>query len=529
MLNHLLDPKLQPLFLTGAETKPNLHLSGRPTVNHTGQATGGGEVKHRRRKKPRAPHTGGLHRPVYQISRIGPFEPFGHTQFRRYTIAAIFSFSAFFVQMLVRGWLVNELTGSPFLVSLVPVLYIAPMLVFTLIGGELADRFRRTRVVAIGETVVFGTYAALAALTLADVAQAWHVLVLTGVHGITSALYAPARQTMIGDLVRPRLQRAALGLSPATFNLAQISGPLVGGVVLATAGAGAASLLGALLILPAIPLYAKLRPVMKSPSTLRGNFMQNLREGASYILGHTTLRWYLVAGFALIITVNTWGALFPPLAKEVLGQGAGGLAALQVAVGVGALLGAVTAVSLASTLGEKKLTIIAGFLFAGLVLALAISEVFLLSVAIAGMAAAVATHYFVTNMITMQLTAAPEFRSRVISVRFIMFGFGPAGMIIVGALAEFMGTQWALGISAVSGAALLLLISMFLRTETSPGPVTGGKVSSPQSTTTASAIGAESGVNGRQAGAVRSESDAAPQAAAHGPADPADDWRGNAA
>ncbi len=417
-----------------------------------------------RRKKPRAPHTSGIHRPVYQISRIGPLEPFGHTQFRHYTVAALFSFSAFFVHMLVRGWLVNELTGSPLLVSLVPVLFIAPMLVFTLIGGELADRFRRTRVIAIGETVVFGTYVALAVLTLADVVQAWHVLTLTAVHGVTAANYAPSRQSLVGDLVRPKLQRAALGLSPATFNLAQIAGPLIGGLVLATAGTGAASVLGAILVLPAIPIFASLKPVAKSQTAHKGSFVQNMREGAGYIKGHRTLRWYLVAGLVLIITVNTWAALLPPLAKDVLGQGAGGLAALQVSIGIGALFGAVMSVPIASRFGEKRVTIVTGFLFSGLIMALALSEVFLLSLVVVGMTAAVATLYFVTNMITMQLTAAPEFRSRVISLRFIMFGFGPLGMIVLGSLAEFLGTQWALAISAISGGALLLLLTVFMKT-----------------------------------------------------------------
>ncbi len=368
------------------------------------------------------------------------------------------------MHMLIRGWLVNELTGSPLLVSLVPVLFISPMLVFTLIGGELADRFRRTRVLAIGETVVFGTYVALAALALADVVQAWHVLVLTSVHGISHATFAPARQSLVGDLVRPKLQRAALGLSPAMFNMAQIAGPLVGGVVLATAGTGTAAVVGAVLALPAIPIFASLKPVAKSQSSHKGSFLQNMREGVSYISGHRTLRWYLIAGFAFVLTVNTWMAVMPPLAKEVLGQGAGGLAALQVSVGIGALFGAILSVPVAGRFGEKRLTIAAGFLFSALVLALALSEVFLLSLLIVGAAASVATLYFVTNMITMQLTAAPEFRSRVISVRFIMFGFGPFGMIVLGLLAEFLGTQLALGISAVTGAVLLALIITTLKT-----------------------------------------------------------------
>ena len=426
-----------------------------------------------------------MHRPVYTISRIGPFEPFGHTQFRRYALAAWFSFAAFFVQMLLRGWLVNDLTGSPFLVSLVPVLYIGPMLVFTLVGGELADRFPRTRIVSIGESVVFLTYVGMAMLTILDAAAAWHVLALTGVHGVTSAITSPARQTLVGDLVRSRLQRPALGLSPAIFNMAQIVGPLVGGLVLARYGVTAASVLSAALILPAIPLYFRLKPVTKSAIAHHGNVIENLREGARYIVGHQTLRWYLVAGFVLVITVNTWGAMFPPLAKDVLGRGAGGLAALQVAVGIGSMVGAVFAVSLSERFGERRLSLISGFLFSALVAALAISNVFYLSVAIAGMAAAVATLYFVTNMITMQMAATPEFRSRVISVRFIMFGFGPFGMIVIGALAQFWGTQVALAAAAGSGALLLLIASLLMRSRPHREDANGSDRSSDSSVPTA--------------------------------------------
>jgi MFS family permease len=443
-------PGLRPrlFLLTGPLTKlPALHSNPSPGS-----------------PKRRARHAGGFSRPVYSISKIGPFEPFGHTQYRRYTFAALLTFTAFFIQMLVRGWLVNELTGSPFLVSLVPVLLMAPMLVFTLVGGELADRFKRTRVIMVGESVSAATYIATAALILTDTVEAWHMLALTGVQGISGAIIGPARQSLVGDLVRPKLQRAAIGLSPAIFNVAQITGPLIGGIVLDTRGAGAAAVVSALLILPAIPISARLKPVGKSQMAHRGSsFLENIREGARYVAGHPMLRWYLLAGFVLIITVNTWGALFPPLAKEVLHRGAGGLAALQVGVGVGSLVGSLIAVSIGQQYGEKKISIVSGLAFTGLVGALASSENFVLSVVIVGLAAATATVYFVTNMVAMQLTAAPEFRSRVISVRFIMFGFGPFGMLALGAIAEFFGTQLALGVIAVTGFALLLLVTVFVR------------------------------------------------------------------
>ena len=365
--------------------------------------------------------------------------------------------------MLVRGWLVNELTGSPFQVSLVPVLLFAPMLVFSLLGGELADRFRRTRILAIGESLNAVNYVVFTALVLTGIVEAWHILALTGIYGVTAAILAPARQSLVGDLVRARIQRQAVGLSPAIFNLAQIIGPAAGGLVLATLGPGPAAALGTAFILPAIPIFARLRPVARSPMTRSGSIIENIRDGATYIARHPLLRWYMLAGFVLVITVNAWSALFPSLATDVLGRGAGGLAVLQVSIGIGALFGSVASISLAQKIGEKRLEIFSGFAFAALVGALALSTNFSLSALIAGLAAAVATAYFVTNMVSMQLTADPAYRSRVISVRYVMFGFGPFGMIVIGLLAEFLGVQAALAIAAGSGAVLLLLVSVLLR------------------------------------------------------------------
>jgi MFS family permease len=456
-------------LLTGTSTTSILH---RPHFSPGGS-------------RKRSKRSGGFSRPVYSLSRIGPFEPLGHTQFQRYTVAATLGFTAFFVQMLVRGWLVNELTNSPLQVSLVPVLLMAPMLVFTLVGGELSDRFKRPRVIMITSSVIALTYVAATVLLLTDLVQSWHLLLLTGIHGIAGALEGPSRQSLVGDLVRPRLQRVAIGLSPAIFNVAQIIGPLIGGVILASAGADAAAVVSVVLLVISIPIYARLKPVAKSRIGGHAPFLRSVRDGARYVFGHPELRWYLLAGFVLVITANTWGALFPPLAKEVLGRGAGGLATLQVAVGIGALAGAVVTVPLGARYGEKKLEVISGFAFAASLGALAASQIFILSVVIVALGAAFATFYFVTNMIAMQMTADPEYRSRVISVRFIMFGFSPFGMIALGVLAEYFGTQVAMGVIAGTAAVLLAGVTLLFRAASparmEAGPAVDGDSTAPQS------------------------------------------------
>jgi MFS family permease len=404
-------------------------------------------------------------------------EALSYSQYRRYSIAATLSFTAFAVQMLVRGWLVQDLTHSPFLVSLVPALMMLPMLVFTLIGGELADRFPRPKVTLIGDAAAMSWYVLLALLLAGGGVRAWQVLAITGAQGMTGALIGPARQSMIADLVPQQVQRGAIGLSSLTFNIAQIAGPALGGILLARFGALEASVASAILVLPALPLYATLKPAGGHRPRPEGSVLHHLRDGLAYVASSATMRWLLLGGLVLVLTVNAWGAMFPPLALDELGQDAGGLATLATAVGIGAVMGTVVSVILGG--GRTRDGVVetgSGFAFAVVVGAVGASPWFPLTVAFAGLAALAGTVFFVTNMTVMQMAAPPEYRGRVISVRFLMFGLSPLGMVALGALAEETGPRLALGVFAIAGAALLALVQLFARSRGSahaaagPGP-----------------------------------------------------------
>ncbi|MEX0762801.1 MAG: MFS transporter [Dehalococcoidia bacterium] len=409
-----------------------------------------------------------LSRPVRGFSRPGPLGVLSHPQYRRYSLAALLAFTAFALQMFLRGWLVLDLTHSPFMVSLVPALVMLPMLVFTLVGGELADRFNRQRLVLLGDAAAAAWYTGLAVLILTGVVQAWHVLALTAAQGVTGALAGPARQALIAELVPSEEQRHAIGLSPMMFNVSQIIGPVIGGAIVVMMSMGAASVVAVVLIIPALPMYALLKPVTAVTVKRGGSMLLNVKNGIRYVAAHPTLRWLLLGGAVIVLTVNSWGALFPSLAEEVLNRGAVGLATIQMAVGIGAVLGTLVSVLLSNRLGDGPLEVGSGFVFAGLVLAFAFSTVFPLSVVLAALAALAGTTFFVTNMTAMQMTADPEYRGRVVSVRFVMFGLNPLGMLAMGAAAESLGVQWALGIFAVLGALLFMGVQLAFRPRVMP-------------------------------------------------------------
>ncbi|MBM3957005.1 MAG: MFS transporter, partial [Gemmatimonadetes bacterium] len=112
-----------------------------------------------------------------------PMAPFASRDFRRFWFAGTLSFTGFAIQTLSRGWLMNEMTGSPFLVSLVTATMMLPMLFLSLPGGVLADRLDQARMVVLGEALVLASFAALAVLVVTHAVQPWSLLTLSTVSG----------------------------------------------------------------------------------------------------------------------------------------------------------------------------------------------------------------------------------------------------------------------------------------------------------------------------------------------------------
>lgn len=394
----------------------------------------------------------------------GPFAALTNRQYQRFSAAAILSFTALAIETIARGWILQLMTGSPLLVALVPALLMLPMLFLSVPGGELADRFSRKAITLSYEALAVGTYVAMGALVLTGNLAVWHVLAATAIQGIGAALAAPARQTLITDLEAARHQRGAVGLSMMSVNLAAIAGPALGGFLIARYGMSHAFLAAIVLGLPALPLYLSLKPAPPARSAAhKGGMLTNLQDGLKYISGDASLRWLLLACLVMIVTVNSWGALFPAFAENVLGVGAAGLGVISTAVGVGALAATLVLVVIAGRIPDKTVEVISGFSFAALALGVAVSTDYPVTIVLVALAAFAATAFFQTNLTAVQLHAPDEYRGRVISVRFVAWGLQPVGLLALGGLAEVIGPQLALGAFAIAGAVAFLALVLILR------------------------------------------------------------------
>ncbi len=339
---------------------------------------------------------------------------------------------------VAQGWLVWRLTHSSRMLGLVSFLGQVPVFLFAVWAGSIADRHPRRRVVLATQANAIVQAVLLAALTLGGWVQAWHVLVLAAMLGMTYAFEIPARQALLADLAGEHMANA-IALNSSIVNAARIVGPALAGLVVAEVGEGWAFALNAASFVGTYYALLVMRPPPQPVVT--GSRRAHLLEGLAYA-GHTAHVRALLALLAVSsFFAMPYQALLPAVAADVLHGGARLYGVLLACAGAGALAGAVGLLLRRGLRGlDRRVALGATLLGAGLAaMSLARSPV------VAALALAVAGFGFITQMAgTMTLLqglAPPEMRGRVMGLFSMLFvGVTPFGSLAAGMAASRFGT-----------------------------------------------------------------------------------------
>ncbi|MDA0597646.1 MAG: MFS transporter [Chloroflexi bacterium] len=403
-------------------------------------------------------------RPVRRLRRGHPLGVLRNSQYRRYWAAGFASFTGFNMQMLIRGWMMYELTSSPLMVAMVTAAMMMPMLFLSLVGGALADRFDRKKITMVSDIVMLGSFAVLFGVSAAGIMAPWHILTVSVVNGIAFSMSVSSRQSMISGLVHREQMRTAVGLSATTYNSAQIIGPAIGGAMLPLFGATWALGVSTIVVIPAILLYMTLKPVHHSSvNDAKGSIVENVKAGLAYSFHNSTLRFLMLGAMVMILTVGPFQSLMPVFAEDVLGVGVGGLGVLMLAAGFGALAGSISVVAIGESVAHQKLELVFGLLAAASLTAFALSPFFALSILLVMITAFATTGFMVVNMTVVQIMTPEYMRGRVVSVRFLVIGLMPFGALSMGGAAESLGAQIAVAIIAGVGAVGFALVQIASR------------------------------------------------------------------
>lgn len=377
--------------------------------------------------------------------------------FRLFWFGQLISLTGTWIQSVAQQWLVLQLTGSAFKLGLVTTVQFTPLLVLSLVGGAVADRFPK-RDLLITTQVISGLLAlGLGILVRTGQAQYWHVLAFAGALGIVNAFYTPSRQAFVPELVDKDTLLNAVALNSTIFNAARVVGPAIGGILVASVGLSLNFFLNAASYVAVIGMLLLIKRRPPRPVVEGQRLWQNVQEGLGYVVTTPVVYTILaLVGVASLFALN-FTTLMPLVARYVLHVGSDGFGFLMASMGVGSLTGAISLAFLKRADLSRPLILTGCIVFTAAEIILALSRAFPLSVVILVLIGFSST-LFTTTANTRILSLTPsELQGRVMSVYSLMFlGMTPFGSVLSGLVAERWGTPLAL----ILGGAITLVFAV---------------------------------------------------------------------
>jgi MFS family permease len=379
------------------------------------------------------------------------FAAFRHRNFRLFYIGHLLSLSGTWLQVTALGWLVLDLTDSELWLGVVNASTSAPILVFSLYAGVLADRRDKRSILIAAQWVAFAQALALGVLTHLGMISIGWIVVLALTLGIANAFEIPTRQSFFVELVGEKDLTNAIALNSSAFNATRMVGPAVAGALIGAVGVAACFYSNALSYFAVIVGLLMIRRVPPVVVPRRLSAMTEIREGFAWIRQQPVARTVVVFMSLASVLVFPFTMLLPVFARDILEVGPQGLGLLFSATGGGALVAGISLASMSEKLPRGRLLLISATAFCFFVSGFAISRYFLLSVAFLACAGFCMILCTATANSLLQVLVPNELRGRVMSVYIVMFlGVTPVGYLQAGALARAFGATPALvGASAV--------------------------------------------------------------------------------
>ena len=386
-----------------------------------------------------------------RVARAGrlTFAALAVPNYRRYFAGQSISLIGTWMQMTAQSWLVLTLTHSSTALGLVVALQTLPVLLLAPYGGVIADRVDKRRLM-IGLQSAMGLQAlVLGTLAVARSVQVWEIGALAALLGLNNAFENPARQSFMLELVGSEKLRNAVSLNSVMVNVARTIGPAVAGILIATVGDGVCFLANATSFAAVVASLVTMNRAQLHPTTPAPRARGQLREGLRYVRRMRELAVPLLMMGAVGCLTYEFQVSLPVMASRALHVGATGYGFMTAAMGVGAIVGGLLVAARGRTGSGPLIVAAAGFGVAMGLAALAPNLAFELFAL--GLAGGASIAFMSTGNSTLQLTAVPSMRGRVMSLWFVAFqGSTPIGGPIVGAVIALAGARAGLGLGAVT-------------------------------------------------------------------------------
>src|SRR5881296_3106360 len=402
--------------------------------------------------------------PVGVITWRHTFRALRHRNYRLFFWGQLVSLIGTWMQQTAMSWFVYQITNSKLLLGTVAAVGSAPMMLFSIWGGSLADRYPKRSILVTTQSAQMICAFLLAAGVWLGFASTWFIIIVAALNGIAMGFDMPARQAFTVEMASREDLLNAISLNSSIVNGARVVGPSVAGLMIGAVGVAMCFFLNGLSFVAVIAGFLMMRlPRFQKPAhaVSAGEHAWN---GVLYSITHQRVRTILLLFLAVGVFGWSYAVLMPAFARDVLGRGANGYGILMSASGTGAFVGALLVATFGHLVTPRKIALGGVWLFSASMLAVSFTKSFPLALVFLFAAGFGMLLFFSTSNTVLQTIVPDEMRGRVMGVWSLVFGaMIPLGSLEAGAVAHFAGTPFALAFGAIICAASALLTLFVIR------------------------------------------------------------------
>ena len=371
------------------------------------------------------------------------FASLRNRDFRYLWAGTCFLSGGLWIQQVTLGWAIYEMTRSSILLGALNGLRFLPFLIFSPLAGVAADRTDRRKLMITTQWFVLVTALAMGVVVSLDLLEVWHLFAFTLVTGVVWSFSEPVRQALIPDVVPRAELMNAVALNSAAFNFTKIIGPSVGGVLIVLFGLAGNFYIQSASYLFVMWMIYRMHIPERVRDANRSSVLSNLREGIRYVWSEPVVFSILATAMIPRLFAMPYQALMPIFQKDVLHVGPDGLGMMMAAPGLGAMLVMLSVAHFANRVNRPGLLMIAALVLQGafLILFALMRTLPLALLALVVVGGFQVLFMSISNMV-LHMTVPDQLRGRVMSIYMLDRGITPAGALMAGVSAHFIGAPY---------------------------------------------------------------------------------------
>lgn len=394
---------------------------------------------------------------------VRAFATLRNPHFRMYWMGMLAYFMAMNMGQIARGWLAFDLTGKAAALGVVSLAWGAPMTLFSLLGGAIADRSDKRLLTLGSQAALFALAVSAAVLVHTGAIQIWHLAVLAFLEGTVFSFAIPARLAWVPELIEEGELMNAIALNNAAMQATRIVGPGLAGALIGVPFFGMTGTFYLIACFYVVVFFCMLQVPSTgiSDADSRLSLATRMMAGVRYIVGHDVLMALLILALLPVLLGAPFQIMLPVFADDVYGVGPGGLGAMATVAGIGATAGSLLVGSLGDFNRRGTAQFVTGVIFGIGLFLFGLAGSFAMSLPVLALLGMSFTSYMVINNTLVLTTAERRYHGRVMAVYMLTWSMMPVVAMPVAALADVVGVQEVVVGLGVTLVALMVAMRLF--------------------------------------------------------------------